>query len=67
MAISEEELVKELEEQKRLINLQMYEIEKTEDENTQNQMYMRTLRMIKRLISYDLRTTLEKINEEKYE
>ena len=67
MAINEEELVKELEEQKRLINLQMSEIEKTGDDNTPNQIYMRNLRIIKRLISHYLQTTLEKINEEKYE
>ena len=67
MASKEEDLVKELEEQKRLINLQMYEIQKTGDENTQNQIYLRNLRMKRRLISHDLRTTLEKINEEKYE
>ena len=67
MAAKGAKLVKELEEQKRLINLQMYELEEKGDENTQNQIYMRNLRMKKRLISQDLRATLEKINEEKYE
>ena len=67
MASNEEDLVKELEEQKRLINLQMLELQKTGDNSTQNQIYVRNLRMKRRLISQDLRATLEKINEEKYE
>ena len=67
MASNEEDLVKELEEQKRLINLQLEELKKTGDKSTQNQIYVRNLRMKKRLISQELRATLEKINEEKYE
>ena len=67
MESKDEKLVKELEEQKRLIHLQMLEIEKTGENFTENQIHLRNLRMKRRLLSQDLRTTLERINEEQYE
>ena len=67
MESKDEKLAKELEEQKRLIHLQMLEIEKSGENLTENQIHLRNLRMKRRLISQDLRTVLERINEEQYE
>ena len=67
MESKDEKLVKELEEQKRILYQQMQEIENAGDNLTENQLHLRNLRMKRRLISQDLRATLEKINEEKYE
>ena len=44
----------------------MLEIEKTGENLTENQIHLRNLRMKRRLISQDLRTVLERINEEQY-
>ena len=51
MESKDEKLVKELEEQKRLIHLQMLEIEKTGENFTENQIHLRNLRMKRRQIS----------------
>ena len=60
MASKDEQLAMELEEQKRMLYLQMKEIEETGNNLTENKVHMRNLRAKMKLISDDLRITLEK-------